>query len=534
MKGQRAKGTFKITKLILRQDRFKIIIWLAGILFTTLATALAYPPLYKTDEDVQAIALTLQNPAMEAMLGPGYPPEDYNTAVIFGHEMLLFTVVAVAVMNILMVGKTMRQDEEEGRIELVRSLPVGRLAYLNAAALEVFLVNGLLALLTGFGLGALDISGMDWESSFLYGCVLGAFGLAFASVTALFAQLMETARAATMFSFAFLIVAYIIRAAGDVSNETVSMISPLGWAVRTEVFYSNDWRPVFFALIFTAAAGVLAFYLNNIRDMGTGFLPERKGRSRASRFLQTLPGFVVRLERTQIVSWGIGVFLLGASYGSIVNDLESYLQELDYLQDFLNADSGNSLLEQFLGLVLAILSLIGSVPTLIVLFKLKSEEQKNRMEHFYSRPVSRYRMMAAFFGTAVGVSVLMQAMAALGLWSALYATMEEPLAAVDLFRSAFVYLPALWALAGAAVLIIGFFPKAANLLWLYLVYCFFVLYLKDLLDLPEWLTRLSVFEHIPDTLKENIDWLSLTVLTAIAAVAAAAGMIGYRRRDLAG
>jgi len=45
---------------------------------------------------------------------------------------------------------------------------------------------------------------------------------------------------------------------------------------------------------------------------------------------------------------------------------------------------------------------------------------------------------------------------------------------------------------------------------------------------------LSVFEHIPDTLKENIDWLSLTVLTAIAAVAAAAGMIGYRRRDLAG
>ncbi len=106
------KGTRPITKLILKQNRFKIVVWLLSLVIVTLAVASAYPGVYKSEQDIMAYALTMDNPAMIAMLGPGYDETDYNTASIFANEMLIFTLIAVAVMNILLV----RQRERMKRM----------------------------------------------------------------------------------------------------------------------------------------------------------------------------------------------------------------------------------------------------------------------------------------------------------------------------------------------------------------------------------------------------------------------------------
>lgn len=116
------KGTGPITKLILKQNRFKIVVWLLSLVIVTLAVASAYPGVYKSEQDIMAYALTMDNPAMIAMLGPGYDAADYNTASIFANEMLIFTLIAVAVMNILLVSRATRADEEDGQMELVTCL----------------------------------------------------------------------------------------------------------------------------------------------------------------------------------------------------------------------------------------------------------------------------------------------------------------------------------------------------------------------------------------------------------------------------
>src|SRR5690625_2936230 len=110
---------------------------------------------------------------------------------MMAHQMLLFTGLAVAIMSILLVARHTRADEEDGRIEMIRSLPTGRLANLNATVLVVSGVNVLLALMVGFGLYALGIESMDLHGSLLYGAALGATGIFFTAVTALFAQLSE-------------------------------------------------------------------------------------------------------------------------------------------------------------------------------------------------------------------------------------------------------------------------------------------------------------------------------------------------------
>ena len=164
---------------------------LAGLTF---AVALAFTDLYATEQDKQAIAETMQNPAMIAMVGKGYGLANYTVGAMMANQMLLFTALAVAIMSILLVARHTRADEEDGHIEMIRSLPTGRLATLHAAIVVVCGTNLLLALIIGFGLSFLKIASMDLEGSLLYGAALGATGIFFAALTAVFAQLSESSR----------------------------------------------------------------------------------------------------------------------------------------------------------------------------------------------------------------------------------------------------------------------------------------------------------------------------------------------------
>lgn len=91
----------------------------------------------------------MSNPAMIAMLGPAYGLDNYTNGAMFSQMMLLFTIIAVAIMNIFLVTKYTRKEEEEGRSEVIRSLPVGRLSNLSAVMLAGLLINTVIALVVG-------------------------------------------------------------------------------------------------------------------------------------------------------------------------------------------------------------------------------------------------------------------------------------------------------------------------------------------------------------------------------------------------
>ncbi|WP_075979988.1 ABC transporter permease [Bacillus massilinigeriensis] len=526
-------GTGKISKLLFRHERFKILVWLFGIIAVTLAAASSYPNVYQTNEDRLGFAVTMENPAMVAMLGPGKDVEDYTIGGMFSHEMLLFTVIAVAIMNILLVGRCTRADEEDGRLEMIRSLPVGRLSYLAASIIVILTTNVLLILITGCGLVTLGVEGIDWEGSLLYGSILGGTGLVFACLTAVFAQLAETSRGTTMISLSLLIAFYLVRAIGDVSSDALSLLSPLGWAVRSDVFLSNKWWPVLLSITICMILVCSAFYLSSIRDIDSGFIPARKGNKHASGLLQNPIGLTLRLQRTNIVSWAIGLFLLSVSFGSVLGDLETYFSDMDFIQAFLE-DPNSSMTDQFITLLMGIMSLISTIPAMMTVLRLKGEENKGYTENFFSRSVSRTRLMGGYLLIAIAVSFFMQCLVALGLWSVGSSVMKEGLSFSTTFGSALVYLPAMWILIGIVILLIGIFPKATGLSWLYLTFCFIVIYLGGLLDFPEWVNQLSVFEHVPKIQTEDVELVPIMTLIVSSTIITFVGFIGYNKRDMAG
>lgn len=526
------KGTSQLIRLFIRQHRLKISLWLVGIVSISVIVALTYPEIYKNQEDIMGFAITMDNPAMKAMLGSGYDMDSYNLGAVFANEMLMFTSIGIAIMNILLMSSMTRDDEQAGRLEVIQSLPIGKLSYLTASILLLFFTNLAINSLITVGLATLGEAVFSWESSLLYSTVLTLTGLFFAGLTAASAQLVETAHSTKQLTFGALILSYVVRMIGDVQNDTVSLFSPLGWTTRTEVFVEDNWLPVFVLFTGFLLMVVLAFYLRIRRDMFAGILPSRAGKERASSFLKTISGFVWHLQKAKIISWFILLFALSAAFGAILGELEIYFSDIEILQLFLADSAGEGMLEQFITYLFAIMSIFTLFPVISIMISLRTEENANRTEHFYTRSVSRNRLFIVYFTLANLAGVLMQFGTALGTYVTSQNILDYPISLRAYSEMSFVYLPAIIFVSGLIAFLVGAAPKLIHSIWLYVTYIFVVLYLGSILKFPDWLTNLSVFNYIPEHPHESIEWFPLITLVVIGFSLFIIGLVGYNKRDL--
>lgn len=527
-------NTRALSLFILRRDRVRLVVWILSISIFVIAIAAILPDLYTTFEERQVMAEAMENPAVTVMLGPGYGLDNYTDGAMMAHFMLVFSAIGMGIMNIMLVVRYTREDEEEGRTEMIRSLPTGSLSYLAASFSLLCLVNVLTSLLVGLGLSSLAYESMDLIGSLLYGAAMGAIGIFFAALTSLFAQLTSNARATIGYSFSFLIAAYIVRGIGDVGYELLSLISPLGLVLRTQVYVNNYCWPVFIILASSVLIFALSLYLNSIRDLGAGFIQTRPGRARASRLLLSPLGLAFRLQKNSIIAWTLGMLILGVSYGSILGDLEGFINSSELIRQMIPEIAGKGMTESFITMLMTILSILGTIPVLLFILRLKGEEKKGRTEQILAAAVSRKSLLASFAAIGLMAIPLIQLMSVLGLWSSAAFVMEDPLSFSTIIKLGLVHLPAMLFMAALAVVLIGFLPGLTGLVWLYLGYSFFVVYMGEMLKLPNWLEKLSPFGYIPQLPLEGADIARLSIMAGLAIALIVAGFIGYRQRDIQG
>jgi len=295
---------------------------------------------------------------------------------------------------------------------------------------------------------------------------------------------------------------------------------------------NNYWWPIAVMGVIIAAVTILAFYLCGKRDLGGGLLPARPGRKTASPMLSGAGGLALRLLRTSIIIWAATVFILAAAYGSIFGDIEGFLSNNELLSAMVSADSDLSYTEQFVTMLMVIMSIISTIPVLSFALRARSQEKYGYAENVLTRAVSQGRQLGVYSAIAFASSFVMQLLTALGFWSASSMVMDDPIPLGTFFEAAFAYLPAIWVMLGITLLLIAYLPGKTSLAWLYLGYSFFAVYLGALIDLPDWAKKISPYGSIPQIPVEEMDYRSMIVLTAIAAVMVVIGFAGYRRRDM--
>ena len=527
-------NTMRLAFFIVRRERVISVIWIV-LLVATIA-GLAAPMNDVIEPEARAVlGLTMENPAMIGMMGPVYGIENYTLGAMYSNMMLLFSAIAVAVMNIFLVVRHTRADEELGRYEVLRSLPVGRMANLGATMIFVLDVNILISVLIGLGLYFLGDYSMTLGGSMLYGAVMGVTGMVFAAVTALFSQLMPTSRATTGYAFLALGVFYMMRAAGDINAEILSLISPLGLILRTQVYVGNYIWPIFVMLAIAAVITAIAFKLNSIRDIDQGFIPQRPGRPEAKKSLLSPMGLAKRLLMGSIITWVIVMFALGASYGSILGDIDDFVANNEFYQVLLGDSEDFSTTVLFAAMQNAMMALVALIPLIMIILRARGEEKEGRTEAVLAAAVKRNVYLASYVGMAFAASVFMQLANAVGLYLAAIAVLPDPgeLPLGMLLQANLVYLPALWAVMGLAVFLLGVFPKATAAIWAYFGFAFLMVFLGRIPGiLPPWAGYLSPFYYIPELPVDDMSLPAIIVLTVIAASLTAAGFLLYNRRDI--
>jgi len=538
-------------------------VWVALLL---LVVAGLVPAMYDALDYYARIELlgVLDNPAMAFMAGPAYAAAHPTFGAIYTNLMFIFTALSVGIMNIFLIVRHTRADEEKGRYEVVRSLPLGRLANINAAMITALVVNGILAVVMGLGMFAGGMAGdtyMCLQGSMLWGIALGATGLVFAALTALFCQLSAITRSAMAYSLVALIVLYLVRVPGDIFAdwEWVALISPLGLVLRTQIYIHNYWWPIFIMLGTAVVMTGGAYYLSSLRDIDQGMIPARPGKAHGGFLLKTAPGLTFRLQRFTVILIIVGMLLLGATYGAVLSDIESFVASNELYQALILgpvmdisileglpveeaiavmnqvlAAAGFTVAEMFSGFVNGMMALMGLAALIVFTLKAKAEEKDIRAELVLAASVSRTKYLAGYVAIAAVSAVLLQGAVGLGLYGTAIQFLPNPdaLSLGFVMRSAMVYVPALWVMIGLAVLLVGLWPKGTGLVWGYFGYAFFMDLLGGIGIFPSWVARTTPFGFVPQLPMDEINIIVLGIMTAVAVGFAAIGFIFYNRRDI--
>ncbi|MGN5239482.1 MULTISPECIES: ABC transporter permease [unclassified Rhodococcus (in: high G+C Gram-positive bacteria)] len=527
----RFSGIGDLLRLYLRLDRVRIAVWTLALAFTVYVTVESLIAAYPDEAARQARAALLENPAAVLMTGPAYGADNYTLGAMTANELSLTLIVAVAIMNILLVVRHTRAEEEAGRLELLRALPVGPFAPPAAALLAVAVADSIVG--AGVTL-ALLAGGLPVAGSLLFGVATAVTGLLFGAVAAVTAQFSEHSRTASGTALAVLAVAFLVRGFGDILEPTgswLSWLSPIAWAQQTRLYVDERWWPLLLSMVTIGALLVLAVALSRRRDIGAGLRAPKPGPAEASASLLTPPGPAWRLLRGTFVAWTAALALLGLAMGTLADSIQNMVDSVPDIGEFLGGDT-QSLTASF-GATMLLFLVVGIAAFAVsAVMRIHADEDAGRIGLVIVTGTPRTRsflwIVAVIVAQVVVASVVTGAATGLGMS---IATGEADWI-IRMCGAALAYAPAVLFVFAVSLALVGLVPRLANLAWVLVIYAVFVAWFGELLNLSQWLRDLSPFSHIPLVPYESASVAPMLMLGAAAVVLVAAAVVGFRRRDI--
>ena len=520
-------GTHHLVRLILRRDRIRLPIWIVALTAVTGASVGAVRGLYETPEDIAAYGALVNDSAATRMMN-GRPYGVDTVGGIVAYETTMNALVVTALMVTFLVVRHTRAEEESGRAELLRATVTGR----HAATAAAVLVAAAASVLVGVGDAVvLAAGGLPVAGSALHGAALVGIGLVSTALAAAAAQVTSGARAALGIAGGLLGAGFLVRGIGDVGGNAWTYASPLGWAQAVEPFGDPQWWPL--ALLVLAAGAILGgtAYLTAHRDAGAGLLHPRPGRSRAAAWLGTPAGLAWRMQRGSVLGWGIGLVTSGVLFGSVGPEVVEMVRSNPELAQAIGA-SGDAVLESYFATAVGITAVVGTGFAVSSALRLRSEESTGRAEALLATGVSRVGWALGSLAVTAVATVVHLAGLGLGVGLTYAAVSGDGSFVLPLLGAAVALAPACLTLAAVAVALTGWLPGATIAAWALLGFVFLQIYLGELLGIPDPISSLSPFFHLPRQPMESFALAPAASVLGAAGMLTIAGVVGLRRRDL--
>jgi len=526
-------GSASLLRLALRRDRIRIPAWIVFAAYLTVAVAQSWDRLYPTEAERKGLAATLAaDPTLSAILGPLFDP--LSTGGLTAWRISAGSLLAMGLVAAFLVVRHSRNDEDEGRIELVSGSPAGKAAPLVAGlgAAAILLLGWALlsvALLAGIGL---PLAG---SVAFSFTQALAA--LVFAAVAGLTAQVARTSRGANGLVGLVLAACFVVTSVGNSreGGSWLQWLTPFGWAQQTRSYAEERWWLLAFSAAAAAAISAVALHLAVRRDLGDALLAPRHGHANAAGWIRGPVSFAWRLDRSAAIAWAIGFAAVGAVEGSLLTTSVDLVSKNPTFADMIRKLAGGTanLDDAFLITMTGLFGLLAAAFGISMALRLRTEEEAGRTEMIVTTAHPRAAWLAGHGSVALIGSTVLLAVGGLSLGLVFGAGDGDLLGqGWRAMLASLVAAPAVWLLVGITVLLVAGLPRWTWLAWLGLVWCVVTGYFGAILGLPDWLLSSSPFARLPLWPATPMSWTPLLVLTALAAAALALGLVVLRRRDL--
>ena len=527
-------GTGALARLAFRRDRIMLPAWVYVITAAIASNSYSLNKLYPTAAARSDLAVSGgRNPALVFLYGRLWGD---SLGAVSAWRYGVWAAIFAALMSVFLVIRHTRADEEAGRLELVGSAAVGRLAALTAALLVALTANAVLAVLLAV---VLIVLGLPVAGSVAFALVITTCGLAFAAIAALAAQLAAGARSARGIALGVLGAAYLLRAVGDASGtggvSWLTWLSPLGWTEMLRPYAEDRWWVLALPLALTAAAVSAAYVLAVLRDHGAGLLPDRPGRPAASAWLRSPFGLAWRLQRGTLYGWAVGFAFTFAASGAAAKGIGSLLGGSTQLRNAFTRLGGQAgITDAYLAAIMSLGGLAAAAYATSAVLRLRAEETGGQAEPLLATAIGRTRWGLSHIAVAVvGTAVLL---AVAGVAAGLGYGLRTGSAGSEVARllgAAMAQLPASLAVAGAAVVLFGLLPRASVAgAWTVVGVLVLIALFGQVLQLSPWILDVSPFTHVPRLPGAAVTGTPLLWLSLAAVALVAVGLAGLRRRDI--
>ncbi|MEU4294061.1 ABC antibiotics transporter [Kribbella sp. NPDC026596] len=531
-------GTWRLTRLAVRRDRYTLTAWCAGLgLFVAATTAMFDQSLAARDDLVRETRMVAVNAGMR-LLGLTSGP---SVGGYMLHREYVTLAVLAALMSTFAVIRHTRQNEELGRAELLGSTVVGRYAGLAAGVLVAMAADVVLALVLAAGIA---VSGQPLEGALLAGASVAAVGLVWVGVAAVTCQLSSTTRAAAGIAAGALGLAFAISGIGNmlgtvdqaglrVTSAWPAWLSPIGWGQQTRPFGGAAWWPL---LIAVAALGILlgiAVTLASRRDVGRGLWPERRGRAQARQTLLSPTGLVWRLQRSAFTGWALALTTFGLIFGNLTEQIQGLEGNA---KDWWTETGGtDQIIDAYKVSIIQMAGMFVAIYLVQVLLRMRADETGGTLESVLASGVTRARWLRAHLVNAIAGCVVLMVLFAVSMGLAAGQVLGDTGIQVrELVWAGIVQVPGILVMGAAVAAVLCAVPRwSVPISWAILLSALVVgPMFGPGLNLPAWVQNLSPFTHSPKAPAVAVTASPLLALTAVCLGLTAAALIALRRRNL--
>ena len=531
-------NTGVLFKTLIKRDWFKLVFWILGMLAFAASGAGKMEVASNPATASTLYTMFVKNPAMVGLFGPTpiNNPTNYSLGPIFCQTMTLITGLTFAIISIIYVVNRSRKEEDDGITELFRSYSIGKLANTTALVMELLLLNLIMAVLLALSIEVQNVAGLNHlESNFLFAFTTSAQGFLWGMFALLFGQIFSEASTTKGMTFGLLGLLYIVRMLTDVTNLSIGWFNRLSWSYLAFPYVKGheNWLAVFLTFLLAFLILGISYILELKRDVGVGYLPERKARLHGKKGHFGFPGLVLNLEKKMIIGWLLASFVLGLVYGSMFGQMDQFISSNKTVKELFvgNETAASAIRGNFMVTLFSILSILIAAFGVILLTKMVSEERKNRLEALYALPLSRLKVYSTYLLIAILSVILAQFLALFGIFIEQLGN-KNALSFLEIMKSGMIWLVAVIFVLAILSLLLGLVPRLAELIWVYLAFLLFMTYLGKLLSLPKWLENLSIYNYIPKLPVEKMNLPTVLFILILSVFLVLLGFGAYRRRDL--